>query len=88
MPLVENCFKHIPQNKDVKNVIKIEARVMDDSFYFETVNTASQPANADYNGIGLSNVRKRLELIYPGRYSLTAEAADGEFKLVLTIKIK
>jgi len=87
MPVVENCFKHVSQNKDAENRIDIEAGIKGDCFYFETANTINQPANTGDKGIGLSNVRKRLELIYPEKHSLTIRA-DGEFHLELTIKIK
>jgi LytS/YehU family sensor histidine kinase len=88
MPLVENCFKHVSQSKDGKNVINIICGLAGDWFTFETVNTVNPQVTADKSGIGLGNVQKRLELIYPGRHSLTIDSENENFKLTLTIKIK
>ena len=39
-------------------------------------------------GIGLENLRRRLELLYPGRHSLMAEKKGQQFESVLTIEYK
>ncbi|WP_295792128.1 histidine kinase [Mucilaginibacter sp.] len=88
MPVVENCFKHVSQIKDGENVIAISAAMKDGWFCFETINTVNGMVSTEKKGIGLSNVKKRLELIYPGNYSLTIDKANEKFKLTLTIKVK
>ncbi|MFD1144628.1 histidine kinase [Larkinella insperata] len=38
-------------------------------------------------GIGLANVRKRLDLLYPNQYTLTTDETDGVFRVVLTLQL-
>jgi LytS/YehU family sensor histidine kinase len=38
-------------------------------------------------GIGLENVRRRLELLYPGRHTLQAGAAGGKYTVNLQIEL-
>jgi sensor histidine kinase YesM len=37
------------------------------------------------HGIGLSNIRRRLELLYPERHDLKIETKDGKYHIHLTI---
>ena len=39
-------------------------------------------------GIGIANCRKRLELLYPGRYELAAGENDGIYRVRLDIRIR
>jgi LytS/YehU family sensor histidine kinase len=88
MPLVENCFKHVSQYKDKANIIAFNGELNEGWFCFKTVNTVEPPTGTDKTGIGLSNVKKRLDLIYPGKYSLTAENDNEFFSVLLKIKIR
>lgn len=83
IPFVENAFKHgnnLP--------IQISLVVKNENITFRVVNhytTANQEANS--NGMGLKNVKRRLELIYPDRHELIIEndKTDSIFKMNLTI---
>jgi LytS/YehU family sensor histidine kinase len=87
MPLVENCFKHVSQNADEENLITVKSKLENGWFYFTTFNTRAQNADESSTGIGLANVRKRLDLIYPGKYTLAADGAGEVFNLLLEINI-
>ena len=69
---VENCFKHgIVTDEAIPLDIKLQMRASE--LIFE-VNNKKNLQNKDVlGGIGLSNVKRRLELSYPGRYELTIE---------------
>lgn len=86
-PIVENCFKHGFGNKKNLNVhitIGQEAEnlvicVMDDGMGF----SPQQVLNGKNQGIGLENIRKRLELMYGKQQSqLEIESVQGEYTCV------
>jgi LytS/YehU family sensor histidine kinase len=73
LPFVENAFKHVSQNENETNSINIESAVRDNVFHLTVRNTCEDGnrEGAKLNGgIGLQNVKRRLELLYPGKYNL------------------
>lgn len=93
IPLVENCFKH-GANKNIGQVdINIDAKVIDNILYFTISNTISAEeitsiSSDRNNGIGLSNVRKRLELGYEkADYDFEIFELDHKFHVNLKLKV-
>lgn len=89
IPFVENAFKHgIGLTKDP--FIHISLTVENDALFFRVSNNYSrQNSSKDKSsGIGLANVKNRLNLLYPGRYHLQLEDKNDiytvELKLGLT----
>lgn len=87
---VENCFKHGCSNDPRTPWIKILIRVRNNQFEFETSN--SIPLTDCQNeeiveGVGLTNVRRRLELIYPKNHQLEIKNKDCVFYVHLVIGI-
>lgn len=84
---VENAFKHGEVN-DMENPVIISLTMEEDKLKFYVANKINNQ-NKDFSGgIGLKNVRRRLELLYPGKYELQIKN-DGisycsDLKLVLT----
>lgn len=73
MTFMENAFKHVSRHDDKPNWIRADLRLNGPQLTFDLVNTVSDDASAQavhYGGIGLKNVKRRLDLIYPGTYSL------------------
>ncbi|MDR2038647.1 MAG: histidine kinase [Bacteroidales bacterium] len=85
---VENAVKHNPDNDSLSYVYLI-FRVNDHVLNFRCVN--SKPAetgrNAGPGGLGLKNVRRRLELLYGDRFSLDIKDEYGIFQVDLAIKL-
>jgi sensor histidine kinase YesM len=56
---------------------------------FTAVNTVSSYKNSEslvqHGGIGLENIKKRLDLLYKGQHQLIIESNDNEFKVRLII---
>ena len=88
MPLVENCFKHVSQHRNKENTITVTCKEEDGYFYFGTINTMDKNRAHSKPGIGLTNVAKRLDLIYPQENSLLTGIEDEMFKLRLKINIR
>ncbi|WP_353721277.1 histidine kinase [Dyadobacter sp. 676] len=73
MTFMENAFKHVSRHHDRPNWVSGDLRVDDNSLIFDLENSISGEQKTEavrYGGIGLRNVRRRLDLIYPGRYVL------------------
>ncbi len=88
LPLAENCFKH-GLGKD-PGAIRIFIGVEGNQLLFKTENTISLRENngeTENGGIGINNVEKRLNLIYPNRHSISYESNEGLFKMELKIKL-
>jgi len=83
LPLVENAFKYVGGDYH----IRIDGRVEGPEIRFEVGNSVPKevPIRKE-GGIGLENLRRRLELLYPGRHSLVAEKKDGNFDATLIVQ--
>lgn len=86
IPFVENIFKHGISYREPSE-IDISISVDEDGVVtFHSVNTKHRKKDADnHHGIGLQNLRRRLELLYPGNYTL--EVCDGATTFETTLKI-
>lgn len=80
MTFVENAFKHISHFNDKKNIAKIEVVIKNGILYFTVENTCDPGLTVKEDrrkGIGLRNVRRRLELLYPESHELII-AKEGD----------
>lgn len=86
---VENCFKHGSSNDPNNPFIKINLNVTDEEIIFFAEN--SKPLNNKIKikdgsgGIGLKNVKKRLEIIYGENYDLKIQDLQSTFIVCLSI---
>ena len=90
MPFVENSFKHLSHfSNGRKNLVKINAYRLNGEFYFTVANTIEYTSTKKpVGGIGLKNVKRRLELSYPGSHFLEISEEDHFFKVKLKLKIE
>lgn len=90
LPLIENAFKHSLQKNLTDKWIKLVLAVDDEELIFQTTNpiTDNGSIKQEQGGIGLKNVQKRLELLYPNRHQLTIHEATNVFTVTLTIELK
>jgi hypothetical protein len=72
LPLVENAFKHGAAETVEGAWINIDLRVNGDRLKFKVANGKAEKMAGDerLDKVGLANVRKRLELLYPDKHSL------------------
>lgn len=86
--LIENAFKHgISAGKSSQIFFSIE--IKNNTLTFEAQNTNCPKLNNDQSGsgIGLVNLKKRLELSYPGKHSITNMVEGNLYKATLKIEI-
>lgn len=91
IPFVENSFKHVSHYSNGKqNFIQINIGRENGTFQFSVYNTTEekQAKALQQGGIGLQNVKKRLELLYPGQYSLSVQEKKDWFGVELNLSIK
>jgi len=88
IPFVENAFKH--GNKSGTNPgIRINLQVEPDRIIFEVVNNMKSnpnPSEDPVGGIGMQNIQRRLDLLYPGKHSLLITHDKDIFNVKLIIE--
>lgn len=87
IPLVENCFKHCDFDTNERAFVKIELQITKDTLYFHTLNSKNEQdmQRDQVGGVGLENIRKRLELRYQGHYFLKITDDSNVFAVHLKI---
>lgn len=87
---VENAFKHSASNQADNIDIDIQLILDQGTLMFTCINTYEVVEKTDptqASGIGLENVRKRLEYIYPDRYELNIRATPENYRVHLRINL-
>jgi sensor histidine kinase YesM len=92
LSFVENACKHSRILFEKNAFIHISASARDSVFYFSIENSIPESAGvnnaAPYSGIGLENIRKRLNILYRGRYSLYITRDANKYSVEFTINLK
>lgn len=89
IPFIENAFKYSPNSKGYS--VEFYLKITDNGqLHFFTKNSISATVRKKegIGGIGLKNVKRRLELMYPERYELKIEEKDAVFSANLIIELK
>jgi LytS/YehU family sensor histidine kinase len=89
LPFVENCFKHGASLELDQSWVKIDIEVMPDRTLFKVENnkvTTNERLSTD--GIGINNVKRRLDLLYPGNHELKIISGEETFLVILSINQK
>ncbi len=90
LPFVENAFKYAPQSENEDKFITIRWKIEGPEINFEVVNSYGELAvneNEKYKGIGIKNVIKRLEILYPDKHKLEISLKEGEYQVDLNIQL-
>lgn len=91
IPFVENAFKYASTHEHIPNLLNIEAHRQDEAFIFRCMNTKDHPTSrslVEDSGVGIRNVRRRLELLYPDAHMLDIQDTETTFTVVLTLAVK
>ncbi len=89
IPFVENAFKH-GVGLVTAPLIDIDLKFSENEMTFKVRNKITPETEADKDsssGIGLQNVRRRLELLYPGAHNLQIEKTDEWFEVELWLAL-
>ncbi|MEP0714325.1 MAG: sensor histidine kinase, partial [Algoriphagus sp.] len=82
---VENAFKHGVEKLTEGAFVRIDLSANQEKLSFRVNNNYDLEGENTGKGIGLENLRRRLELTYPGQHSLQISQQNGIYNLVLEI---
>lgn len=88
VPFIENAFKHGVSSRD-RSFIHIHMQIEPDRISFTSENSigkSSQKDDLQHSGIGLENVRKRLNLLFPEKHELKIVETESVFRVKLSIQ--
>ena len=90
IPFVENAVKHNPDSEN-ESYVHLSFKVWRQELVFQCINSkpAQQPeaGTERSGGLGLKNIRRRLELLYPSKHSLEIEENDRCYKVNLKLTL-
>ncbi len=89
LPFIENAFKHGIDYDPEKAWVNVEFKIKESKLFFSCVNSTLERNNKEgvKIGIGLQNVKRRLELCYPEQHHLTIDNSTHQFGVLLKINL-
>jgi len=88
--LIENCFKHGLKGEVKNTFANISLEVDSKYLLFKTENNVKQQAKAEVDnksGMGIENLKRRLELDYPNKYDFKITEGEATFNVYLKISL-
>jgi len=85
--LLENAFKHGVENLRENAFVDLELLAQNQHIYFSIENNFDSENKALSAGIGLKNLKRRLELVYPKKHTLSLEVKENMYKATLNIQL-
>ena len=91
IPFLENSFKHGLNNQISEGFVDIKLKIFDHSVEVDIENSKSptlpSPSGKKSGGIGLVNVRRRLDLLYPDNYNLDIKNNPNTYHVNLKLNL-
>jgi sensor histidine kinase YesM len=84
---IENAFKHGIETAENSAFLNVSLISNDKELYFTCVNSFDEE-NTEVPGIGIANLRKRLDLLYPNKHELKLSSENHTFKAELKIELQ
>lgn len=85
--LVENAFKHGVENLRENAFVHIHLTANEHSIIFAVENNFEDTESGEVQGIGLKNLQRRLELVYPKKHSLSNSITNSTYRAQLILKL-
>lgn len=85
--LLENAFKHGVENLIKDAYIKVSLKTENKHLYFDVENNYDASELPDNPGIGLKNLSRRLELVYPKKHVFSFSRKDEVYKATLSLTL-
>jgi LytS/YehU family sensor histidine kinase len=90
LPFVENCFKHGASHMIDQPWVSLFVNIENGVMKMKLVNGKAMgyEPKKSLSGIGITNVRRRLELLYPGKFSLDIQEEDEVYIVNLKMELQ
>ena len=93
LPLIENSFKHGTNHDIEKKWISLDLNVANNTMYFNLTNSRSPNTTTtgvigSDKGMSLANVKRRIELFYPGKHVFMSKEDEDIFLVKMELKLK
>lgn len=88
LPFLENAFKHGTSEQLEKPWLSMDISVKQNTFRCKIINSKNEEVVVRENGIGISNVKKRLAIFYPERHELKIDNEPDFFVVSLLIQLE
>lgn len=88
---IENAFKHSSSSQSKKIIIQVELILSKEGLLqFNCKNSFAEQSNTENltKGIGLKNVKRRLEILYPNSHKLDIDITDDTYNVLLELQLK
>jgi len=86
--LVENAYKHGVEKLTENAFVDIKLEINDEEMVFDIKNNFDESEKPVKSGIGLQNLKKRLQLTYPNAYKLNVKSEHGVYCVQLKINLQ
>lgn len=83
--LLENAFKHGVERLRDSAFVNINMITINDEIQFTVENNFDISEDVENAGIGLKNLKRRLELVYPKRHKMSFSTVENVYKVQLTL---
>ncbi|GAA4899277.1 hypothetical protein GCM10023311_25650 [Flaviramulus aquimarinus] len=83
--LLENAFKHGVENLRENAYVHVYIKAQNSEVNFEIENNFDPSEDKHEEGIGIKNLKRRLELVYPKKHTLTLSITDAIYNAKLNI---
>jgi two-component system, LytTR family, sensor histidine kinase AlgZ len=87
---LENAFKHGVSNSNPKSWVRLKLQLKGKNCIYQVENSragAVKPDAGEKSGIGLQNLKRRLELSYPGKHTLEVVESTEKYQVTLNINL-
>ncbi|SFH45840.1 sensor histidine kinase [Pedobacter insulae] len=85
--LIENAFKHGIETAENQSFLTLQLKSDQKKLYFSCENSFEEENSIKTNGIGLTNLQKRLALLYPERHSFEITKTKSIYRAELTLSV-
>ena len=87
LPFLENAFKHGASEQIEKPWMGVDISAASNTVKFKITNSKNENIQYSQQGIGINNVKKRLEFLYPGKHELKINDEGDFFAVSLMVKV-